>query len=215
MNKIPMQGDFKAARAWAEKAGISIDSPPFWLERYVTWLNSAGAAAEDFRKLTELAVAMVREERTASDPYEAMGRWQLKTYPISRRIEEKYPTYDSLVSPLEPGGKPFFFTLPLRKRLRAHDATACSAKGYFRKIVAAGLLSNIGRCKIESCRRFFHGKIGKLFCSDKCLRKAMRQTPKYKQRNAGDQRKHYDKYFRAKPPARGSRSKQARRRKPG
>jgi hypothetical protein len=35
------------------------------------------------------------------------------------------------------------------------------------------------------------------------VRKHMRQTPQFKKRNAADQRRHYDKYFRKKPLARG------------
>lgn len=74
--------------------------------------------------------------------------------------------------------------------------------GQFRRIVDAGLLLNIDRCKLASCRRYFHGRSGKRFCSDECARKAMRQTPEYKKKNAAHQKKHYDRYFRKKPATR-------------
>jgi hypothetical protein len=191
------------------------DRAMFCLERYVTWLNYGGAATEDFRKLTELAQAVAREESTGPNRQKAMLAWGRKTAPISRRIATQYPTFPDIVGSPKRGGMPFFSSAPLRKRLRVNDLEACFAIGHFQELVAAGLLSNIGRCKLASCRRYFHGRTGKRFCSDECARKHMRQTPQFRKRNAEDQRKHYDKYFRKKPLARGPGSKQTPRRKSG
>src|SRR5580700_6489811 len=178
------------------------------LDQFVIWLNHGGAAAEDFRKLTELAQAMARDARTGPGRHNARLAWHRKTTPISRRIATKYPTFDEIVLSLDPGGQPFFSSAPLRKRLRTYDLEACFARGHFQELITAGLLSNIGRCKLESCGRYFHGRVGKLFCDAKCVRKHVRRTPQYRKRNAQDQRNHYDKYYRAKPLARGPGSKQ-------
>lgn len=184
------------------------------LTRYVIWLNHGGAAAEDFRKLTDFVLAMARDKTPARDRYKASLAWARKTSRISQRLAEKYPTWREPVLSPKPGGMPFSaINMRFQERSRQHDLGACVARGHFEEILAAGLVLNIGRCKVETCRRYFWGKVGKFFCSDKCLRKEMRQTPSYKKNNAEHQRKHYDKYFRKKPRGRGRVSKQTRRRK--
>jgi hypothetical protein len=212
--QIPTQRDFREAQRRAKKAGISTDEPTFSLDRYVVWLNSRGDAAEDFRKLTELAQAMERLEtplptasltnrnknRLASEyiqsRHKAMMALELKAQPICRRIATKYPSFSDLVGSRKPGGKPSFSRTPLRKNLRGTwDLTACFAFGHLERIIAAGVLGRIGRCKIESCGRYFHGRVGRLFCSEKCLRKHIRQTPEFRERNRRHQRNHYDKIF--------------------
>jgi hypothetical protein len=212
--QIPTQRDFRNARRWAKEAGITTDEPTFSLNGYVSWLNAPGVAVEDFRKLTELTQAMARLEiplpdvpitnrnrlRLASERisnrHKAMLSLEQVTQPICRRIAKKYPTFSSIVGSRKAGGVPFFERVPLREDLRGTwDLQACYAFGYLERIINAGVLGRIGRCKVESCRRYFHGRIGKLFCSDKCLRKHLRQTPQFKKRNREDQRNHYDKIF--------------------
>jgi hypothetical protein len=184
------------------------DRATFCLQYYVIWLNSGGPEAEDFRELTELIAKALREKSekvksTADDRYKATLYWGRKTRPVIRRIAIKYPTVPEFCLPPTPGEKPFFSATPLRKDLRGTwDLEACYAFGYLQEIVAAGLLSNIGRCELQSCRRYFWGRIGRLFCSDQCMRMHMRQAPQYKKKNATYQRKYYDKNFRAKPRAR-------------
>jgi len=215
MNRIqvPTEREIRDARRRAEKPDISTEEPTLSLNRYVWWLNTPGAAAQDFRKLTELAQAMARLEiarpnvpvtsrnrnRLISEHihsrHTAMLALERKAQPICRRIATKYLTFSELVGSRKPGGKPYFTRVPLRKHLRVWDLQACFAFGYLEQIMNAGVLSRIGRCKIDSCRRYFHGRIGKLFCSEQCLRKHLRQTPQFKERNRKDQRNHYDKMF--------------------
>jgi hypothetical protein len=193
------------------------DYPMFCLDSYVRWLNYGGPAAADFRKLTDLATGMARDETIEPERRQkARMAWSRKTLPLWRKIARQYPIVDDLVLSIKPGDPPFVSSSPLRERLRTHDLAACFAIGHFREILTAGLLSNMGRCQLESCGRYFYGRAGKLFCSEKCMRKNMRRTPQFRKRNARDQRKHYDKYFRnARRKPRGPESKQTRRRKSG
>jgi hypothetical protein len=198
------------------------------LKEYVYFLNYGGVAAKDFRKLTELAAQLATQplrdkalkayrHKSGAMAYRhtAVMAFIRKTGPLLRRIARKYPSYDHLmVAGPRAGGALSCHTVPFRS-VRDSEFYASYAKADFRDIVNAGLLSRIGRCKLESCRLFFHGRIGKRFCSDKCARRQMRQTPQFKERNRKDQRKHYDKYFRAKSVARGPRSKRTRTRKSG
>jgi len=171
------------------------------LDRFTLWLNCGGMAADDFRELTDLAVPFAREQKTGLS-YKGLLAWTGKMNPIARRIAVKYPTYPIITSSLEPGGQPFFSLTPLRKRLRQDDLEACFAIRNFHELVSAGMLERIRRCEWQPCREYFHGRTGKRFCSQTCMRKHMRRMPNYRKRNAANQRKYYDKYFRKKPLAR-------------
>lgn len=184
------------------------------LKHFVTWLNYGGAAADDFRQLTDLLKAMALDDTVGPERrHKARLAWSRKTLPLSRRIAKRYPIMDNFVLPLERGNPPFSSSEPFRKQLQVNELAACNARGHLREIIAAGLLSKIGRCKLDSCRRYFCGRVGRLFCSDACMRKHMRHTPEFRKKNAEHQRAHYDKYFRKKPLTRGHRRNQQTRRR--
>jgi hypothetical protein len=168
----------------------------FLLATYVAWLNYEGVAAEDFRTLTELAQCWAREASAGRYRRKEQMAWHRKTHPLCERITKKYPSVPHLLmtSPRS-GAKLYVADIPRTKRARGREWEAWFAMSDFRKILDAGLLFNIGRCTLASCRQYFHGRIGKRFCSDECARKHMRQTPDYKKKNAEHQRAHYQKYF--------------------
>jgi hypothetical protein len=186
---------------------------------YVAFLNQKGVPARDFCKLTELLQAWTREQSTRRLKYREEKAWFRKTHPLCERFGKKYRS-DRLPCLTDPstGSKILFLDVPAKKhkkRLSDRDVDGWYAWGHLQTIVNAGLLLNIGHCKLDSCGRYFYGRVGKRFCSDKHAREYMRRTPQFKERNRKDQRKHYDKYFRAKPLARGRGNKKTRSRKSG
>ena len=147
MNTMP--GDRPDATLKSRWNAMLEDRATFCLEHYVTWLDLGGAAAEDFRELTELLIKAAQDKSTVRERYKASLHWKRKTDPVIRRITTKYPTFPGFALGLKPGDAPFFSAEPIRKDLRGTwDLTACHAFGELQEILAAGLLLNIGRCKL-------------------------------------------------------------------
>jgi hypothetical protein len=170
------------------------------LERFLMWLNTEGAAAADFRKVTDLVVQRSIEKKSEWIEWKYLRAWDRKIDPICRRIDKEYPTYSVPFGPLTPGGRPYIDRRPVRKKFGPNDSDleACFAKGHMFELFSAGMLGKIRRCEWQPCRLYFCGRVGKRFCSRACMRKHMRQTPEYRKKNREHQKAFYERYFKGR-----------------